>query len=102
MNNKLFVGNLSWNIDDKQLAEIFGEFGTVAEAVVIKDKFQGRSKGFGFVTMSSDEEAQKAIEGLNGKEVDGRAVNVSISNSEKRDSRKSYGGNSKYNDRDNN
>lgn len=83
MNNKLFVGNLSWNIDNDQLAEIFGAVGTVVEAVVIMDRFKNRSKGFGFVTMSSDEEAQKAIEELNEKEFDGRPIRVSIAEPKK-------------------
>ncbi|MBN1618416.1 RNA-binding protein [Candidatus Dojkabacteria bacterium] len=77
MSNKVFVGNLSWNVDDDQLKEFFSQVGTVEEAVVIKDRFKNRSKGFGFVTFSTPEEAQKAIEELNGKELDGRAINVS-------------------------
>ena len=77
MAKKLFVGNLSWGISDEQLREAFGAFGTVEEAVVITDRQSGRSKGFGFVTMSTEEEAQKAIEGLNESELDGRAINVS-------------------------
>lgn len=75
---KLFVGNLSWNLTSDDLREVFGEFGTVEEAVVLTDKFSGRSKGFGFVTMSSAEEAAAAIEGLNQKEVDGRAMVVNV------------------------
>ena len=75
---KLFVGNLSWNIDSDQLQEIFSAVGTVVEAVVITDRFKNRSKGFGFVTMSTAEEAQEAIEKLDGSEQDGRAINVSI------------------------
>ena len=77
MAKKLFVGNLSWGISEEQLREAFGAFGTVDEAVIITDRQSGRSKGFGFVTMSTDEEAQKAIEGLNESELDGRAINVS-------------------------
>ena len=75
---KLFVGNLSWNLTSDDLREIFGEFGTVEEAIVLTDKFSGRSKGFGFVTMSSDEEATAAVDGLNQKDVDGRAMVVNI------------------------
>jgi RNA recognition motif-containing protein len=89
MAKKLFVGNLSWGISEDQLREAFSAFGTVEEAVIITDRQSGRSKGFGFVTMSSDEEAQAAIEGLNEKELDGRAVNVSEAK-EKSDDRRSF------------
>lgn len=77
MAKKLFVGNLSWNVTTEQLQELFATVGSVEEAVVITDRMSGRSKGFGFVTMSSDEEAAQAIEQLNGKELDGREINVS-------------------------
>ena len=86
MGKKLFVGNLSWDVRDEQLKEAFSEVGTVEEAVVIIDRMKNRSKGFGFVTMSSEEEAQAAIEQLNGKEVDGRSINVSEAREERRDS----------------
>ncbi|MGI6423640.1 MAG: RNA recognition motif domain-containing protein [Candidatus Dojkabacteria bacterium] len=78
MENKLFVGNLPWSTTDQSLLEIFSEVGEVTEAKVIVDKFKNRSKGFGFVTMATEELAQAAIDQLNGKEVDGRAINVSI------------------------
>lgn len=78
MENKLFVGNLSWDTTDQSLLELFSEVGEVVEAKVIVDKFKNRSKGFGFVTMATEELAQAAIDQLNGKEVDGRAINVSI------------------------
>ena len=78
MQNKLFVGNLSWDTTDASLLELFSTIGEVTEAKVIVDKFKGRSKGFGFVTMATDELAQQALEQLNGKELDGRAINVSI------------------------
>lgn len=84
MNKKLFVGNLSWDVDDQQLADFFSQVGTVEEAIVIRDRMRNnRSKGFGFVTMSSEEEAQKAIEELNEKELDGRAINVSVAKERK-------------------
>ncbi len=86
MSKKLFVGNLSWDVRDEQLNEVFSQVGTVEEAVVIIDRMKNRSKGFGFVTMSTEEEAQKAMEELNGKEVDGRPINVSEAREEKRDS----------------
>jgi RNA recognition motif-containing protein len=73
---KVYVGNLSFNIDDEKLREIFSKFGEVEEATIIKDKFSGRSKGFGFVTFTDDAAAKKAIEELNDKEVEGRALKV--------------------------
>lgn len=75
---KLFVGNLSWNLTSDDLRQLFSEFGTVEEATVLTDKFSGRSKGFGFVTMSTEEEAQAAIEGLHEREVDGRQIVVNV------------------------
>lgn len=78
MQNKLFVGNLSWDTTDESLLQFFSTVGEVTEAKVIVDKFKNRSKGFGFVTMATDELAQTAIEQLNGKELDGRAINVSV------------------------
>ncbi|NMC08715.1 RNA-binding protein [Candidatus Microgenomates bacterium] len=91
MGKKLFIGNLSWNVRDEQLKEVFGAVGTVEEAVVIMDRIKNRSKGFGFVTMSTEEEAQAAVAELNGKEVDGRPINVSEAREESRD-RGSFGG----------
>lgn len=78
MNNKIYVGNLSYSIDSFRLKEIFSEFGTVEDAKVITDFETGRSKGFGFVTFSSEDEANAAIEALNQKEVDGRPLVVNI------------------------
>lgn len=76
MATKLFVGSLSWGVNDDQLKEFFSTAGTVVSANVIVDRESNRSKGFGFVEMSSDEEAAKAIQELNNKELDGRAVTV--------------------------
>ena len=76
MGRKLFVGNLSYSTTDDRLREIFARAGTVESAAVLTDKMTGRSRGFGFVEMSSDEEAQGAITQLNGMEVDGRAITV--------------------------
>lgn len=73
---KLYVGNLSYNTSDSDLQRMFEAFGTVQSAQVISDRDTGRSKGFGFVEMGSDQEAQAAINGLNGKEMDGRALTV--------------------------
>jgi len=76
MAKKLYVGSLSYDTTEDTLKDAFSQAGTVESATVIMDKMTGRSKGFGFVEMASDEEAQKAIEMLNGKEIDGRAVVV--------------------------
>ena len=76
MAKKLYVGGLSYDTTEDTLRETFSGAGTVESATIIKDKMSGRSKGFGFVEMSSDEEAQKAIEMLNGKELDGRSLTV--------------------------
>ena len=79
MNNKLFVGNLSFETTENDLNDAFAAFGTVTETNLMMDRTTGRSRGFGFVTMSSAEEAQKAIDGLNGKELKGgRALTVNI------------------------
>ena len=76
--NKLFVGNLSFNTTENDLQDAFAAFGTVTEANLMMDRSTNRPRGFGFVTMSSDEEAQKAIDGLNGKDMDGRALTVNV------------------------
>ena len=76
MGKKLYVGNLSYGVTSESLNELLAAFGTVTSAEVIMDRQTGRSKGFGFVEMSTDEEAQKAIEALSGKEHDGRALTV--------------------------
>jgi len=76
MAKKLYVGNLSYDMTEDALKDAFSQAGTVESAIIIKDKMSGRSKGFGFVEMSTDEEAQKAIETLNGKELDGRTLTV--------------------------
>ena len=76
MGSKLYVGNLSYNTTSSELEQLFGAYGTVQSAEVIADRDTGRSKGFGFVQMGSDDEAQAAIAALNGKEQDGRALTV--------------------------
>src|SRR5271166_990350 len=78
MSNKLFVGNLSFNTTENDLNDAFAAHGTVVEANLMMDRATGRPRGFGFVTMSTPEEAQKAIEALNGKTIDGRALTVNI------------------------
>lgn len=72
----IYVGNLSYKVSDQDLQEVFEEFGTVVSAKVIKDRETGRSKGFAFVEMENDEDAQAAIEELDGAEIDGRTVKV--------------------------
>jgi RNA recognition motif-containing protein len=76
MSNKLYVGSLSYDTNDDGLKEFFSQAGAVTSASVIMDKMSGRSKGFGFVEMASEEEAKKAVEMLNGKELDGRTLIV--------------------------
>lgn len=76
MAKKLFVGGLSWDTTDSSLADFFSKAGTVVSAIVITDKFTGKSRGFGFVEMSSDEEAEKAKTELNGQSLDSRAISI--------------------------
>ena len=76
MGKKLYVGNLSYDVDSSALQELFSAHGAVQSAEVIADRETGRSKGFGFVEMGTDQEAQAAIAGMNGKDIDGRALTV--------------------------
>jgi hypothetical protein len=76
MGNKLYVGNLAYSIRDEDLQQAFAQFGTVSSAKVMMDRDTGRSKGFGFVEMGTDAEAQSAINGMNGQALDGRAIVV--------------------------
>ncbi|GAA0744764.1 RNA-binding protein [Ideonella azotifigens] len=76
MGNKLYVGNLAYSVRDDSLQQAFGEFGTVTSAKVMMDRETGRSKGFGFVEMGSDAEAQAAVNGMNGQPLEGRAIVV--------------------------
>ena len=78
MSNKLFVGNLSFNTTENDLNDAFAAFGTVTETNLMMDRETGRPRGFGFITMSSAAEAQKAIEAMNGKDMDGRALTVNV------------------------
>jgi len=80
MSKKLFVGNIDWNATDADLSELFAQHGAVEEAVIVKDKFSGRSKGFGFVTFTNDDDADKALSELNGYELKGRALAVKVAN----------------------
>lgn len=76
--NKLYVGNLSFKTTDEELGQLFSQFGTVGRASVVTDRETGRSRGFGFVEMGSDEEAKAAISGLDGKMIEGRTIQVNV------------------------
>ncbi len=84
----MYVSNLSFHTTDDNLRELFGKFGVVTSAKVITDRESGRSRGFGFVDMSADAEAQEAIKGLNNKEIEGRALSVSIAKEKKADNKR--------------
>lgn len=87
MGKKIYVGNLSYSTTDDSLRQRFEAFGNVESARVVTDRASGRSKGFGFVEMSSDAEAQAAIAGINGQELDGRAVKVNEAQDKPREDR---------------
>jgi cold-inducible RNA-binding protein len=78
MSTNIYVGNLAYNTDSAGLRKLFSEYGEVTSAQVVEDRDTGRSRGFGFVEMSSADDAQKAISAINGKSVDGRQLNVNI------------------------
>lgn len=86
----IYVGNLPFNLGEEDLKEIFEEYGAVTEAKIISDKFSGRSKGFGFVEMDSDDEANNAIKELNNAEVGGR--NIKVNESKPRENNRGGGG----------
>jgi len=90
----IFIGSLPYSVKDSDLQEFFEEYGEVSSARVIKDKMTGRSKGFGFVEMSDEEAAKKAIEELNGAELEGRTIVVNEAQERKSDGGRSFGGNS--------
>ncbi len=85
MSMKLYVGNISWNTSSDSLKEYFEQFGIVEDAFIMIDKVTRRSKGFGFVTFTNEEDALKAIEATNGKELDGRALTVNEARPPKND-----------------
>ena len=87
----IYVGNLSYEVSEEDLSKAFAEYGEVVSAKVIKDGYSGRSKGFGFVEMSNNTEAEAAINGLNGTEIKGRAVKVNQANP-RREGRSGGGG----------
>jgi RNA recognition motif-containing protein len=78
MNNKLYVSNLPYSVNDQTLAQLFGDHGAVVSAKVITDRMSGRSKGFGFVEMETEQQANAAIEKLNGQDINGRRMNVAV------------------------
>src|SRR2546427_12477588 len=90
MSSKIYVGGLPYATTDAQLQEIFSAHGTVESARVITDKFTGRSRGFGFVEMASSEEAQRAIQALNGTDLDGR--NLTVNEARPQEKRSGFGG----------
>ena len=92
MGRKLYVGNLPYSADQQSLTEIFGQCGTVDSVNVITDRDTGRSKGFAFIEMSSDSEAQKAIQELNGTDCDGRPMTVNEAKPQKKRSGGGHGG----------
>ena len=85
MSNKLFVGGLSWNTSSEGLREVFENYGEVTEAKVVTDRETGRSRGFGFVTFVSADNADAAIKGLDGKEVDGKTIKVNVAQDKPRE-----------------
>jgi len=99
MEKKLYVGGLSYGTTDDGLRDAFAQAGSVASASVVTDKFSGRSRGFGFVEMSTEEEAQAAIEMWNGKELEGRTITVSEARPPRERSERRGGFRGGYNDR---
>jgi RNA recognition motif-containing protein len=91
---KLYVGNISFNTSERELEQLFGEVGTVESANIIEDRETGRSRGFGFVEMSSKEEGEEVISQFDGKEFDGRELKVNVA--KPRENRASFGGNSRW------
>ncbi len=96
--NKLFIGSLPWSINNDSLRDLFSQYGEIVEAIIITDRDSGRSKGFGFVTFSNEESAQKALE-MDGREVEGRTIVVNVA--KPREDRSSSGGGGGFR-RDNN
>lgn len=88
---KIYVGNLSYSTSEDGLRDAFGEFGAIDSVAIITDRSTGRSKGFGFIEMSNDEEAKAAIDAMNGKELDGRNLNVNVARPPRKDNQR-FGG----------
>jgi len=87
----IFIGNLNFGLSEDELKEVFEEYGEVTSAKIITDKYTGRSKGFGFVEMSNDEQAKQAIEALDGADFKGRNINVNQAREKSDDNRRSGG-----------
>lgn len=85
----IYVGNLHYGVNEDELTEIFGKFGTVNSVKVITDKYSGQSKGFGFIEMEDDTEGNQAVSELNGVEISGRNIKVNIAHEKKRDPNRS-------------
>ena len=92
--NRLYVGNLPFRTSESDLEQVFGEFGTVQSVAIVTDRDTGRSRGFGFVEMSTDAEAQAAIEAMDGKDLDGRNLTVNVA--KPREDRRGGGGRGSY------
>lgn len=92
----IYVGNLNFDLTEDELKELFETYGQVNSVKIISDKYTGRSKGFGFVEMESDSEGNEAIENLNGKDVNGRAIKVNQARERENDNRRGGGGRPKY------
>ena len=101
MGTKLFVGSLAWATTDDSLGQFFASVGTVVSAKVIRDRETNKSRGFGFVEMSTPEEAEKAVQELNGKDLDGRNINISEAKPQEDRGPRNFSGNQRggYNDR---
>jgi cold-inducible RNA-binding protein len=99
MSTRLYIGNLSYNTTQEQLTELFSEHGTVNDVDLIMDKFSGRPRGFGFITMETKEGADAAIQALNGKNVDGRDLTVNEARPREERAPRSGGGGGGYRDR---
>lgn len=95
MTTKLYVGNLPFSADDASLADVFSQFGDVQEAKVVQDRFTGRSRGFGFVTFATEEDAQKALS-MDGKDLGGRSISVSFAQDKPRSDRGGSGGERRF------
>ena len=104
MSNKLFVGNLSFETTENELHDAFAAYGTVTEANLMMDRATSRSRGFAFVVMSTDEEAQKAIAAMNGMDLNGRAITVNVAKprEDRSGGSRGYGGGGGYGGRDHN
>ena len=96
MGNKLYIGNLSYKTSEENLSSYFSSYGTVTSTKIVFDRDSGKSKGFGFVEMSNDTEANAAVEDANGKEFDGRQIRVNLAMDKPRRDRPSGGGNGNW------